>query len=174
MNCTNLAVNKNMTALTLTIDTGSEVRSHDFPCKGQFKAGDFKPQFIENVLRLLVGYYYPDSVEQVDEIKLFRSQLVELTALMNKYPHLAINYRERMPEIYQDAQRITEEGTEAFKLYRSALRKMNSFASGVESDEDPEKAQARREAYLEKKRETGTKNVQKAIAKHKENAVRAK
>lgn len=170
MNCTNLAVNKNMTALTLTIDTGAEVRSHEFPCKGQFKSGDFKPQFIENTLRLLVGYYYPNSVEQVDEIKLFRSQLVELTALLiNSSPSRFRDTLEGLQNLIELGQQITPEGEEAYLFYRSALMKMNSFASGSESDELPEVVQARREAYELKKAETGKKNISRAVETHKAN-----
>lgn len=44
---------------------------------------------------------------------------------------------------------------------RTTLSLMNSFATGVRSEESPEIVQARREAYEQKKRETGANNLKK-------------
>lgn len=107
--------------------------------------------------------------EQVELFKRFRTEVRNNALLINSAPSRFRDVLEGLKTLYELGQQITPEGEEAYLFYRSALMKMNSFASGSETDELPEVVQARREAYEQKKAETGMKNISKAVETRKAN-----
>lgn len=170
--CTNIALADGMRSIVFTIKAGRQTKEITMKLPEKpFKGGDFRPSTTTKVLDTLLEAVYPGMTEQVELFKRFRTEVRNNALLINSSP---ARFRdtlelEGLHNLIELGQQITPEGEEAYLFYRSALMKMNSFASGSGSDELPEVVQARREAYELKKAETGKKNISRAVETHKAN-----
>ena len=168
--CTNIALADGMRSIVFTIKAGRQTEEITMKLPEKpFKGGDFRPSTTTKVLDTILEAVYPGMTEQVELFKRFRTEVRNNALLINSSPARFRDTLEGLHNLIELGQQITPEGEEAYLFYRSALMKMNSFASGSETDELPEVVQARREAYEQKKAETGKKNIFRAVETHKAN-----
>ena len=152
--CTNMRLSDGWTHIILTMQLGKDVKEVavllPFP---PFRDGKFRGVVIKEVATKVTESFH-DSVLAAEAltVPVYRHKIVEITTKIRNAPKDMLEECRKLALVCNSFREdISPAGMEAYVTYQSVVRIMNSFATGVETDEEihpdptPEQIAAREE-----------------------------